>query len=237
MTNFELFFPENLYHSYVIQGDPNIIAKDLFEYFIKKKIIYRDSPDLFQNKYTTFSIDDSKVIKEWFFSKETIGNKKFCILGVDFINREAEKSLLKILEEPRQNTHFFIISPNVKFISETILSRVQLIILDEKEEDLINRSEAIKFVNASLSQRLEIIAQMIKKNDNSTDSGEIRVRALKLVNEIEREIYIKKQGQEKSFFERMALEELHKARVYLNSSGSSPKMILESLALIIEAKK
>jgi hypothetical protein len=30
------------------------------------------------------------------------------------------------------------------------------------------------------------------------------------------------------------LEELHKARIYLNSSGSSPKMILECVALVME---
>ncbi len=234
MTNFEHFFPENLYHGYIIQGDPNIIVKDLFEYFIKKKIINRDSPDLFLNKYTTFRMEDSKVVKEWFFNKETIGSKKFCIIGVDFINHEAERSLLKILEEPHSNTHFFIISPNAKFISETILSRVQLIILENEDERLDIRKVAKKFINASSPERIEIISQIIKKNSIPSEIGEIRVNALKLINEIENQIYIEKQGKVMSSLDKMTLEELHNARIYLNSSGSSPKMILECVALVME---
>lgn len=238
MTDFRNLFPDNLYHSYIIQGNPQIIVDDLKEYLIEKKIIERSSPDIFLNIYTALTIDDSKIIKNWIINKELIGNKKICIIGVEFINHESERSLLKILEEPRQNNHFFIICPNIGFISDTILSRVHSIILEDEEISLTNEkiNEVDEFINSKIFHRLEIIDRLIKQK-KLNDPGLLRAYSLKFINEIEKKIYKKNKTIMNSDYGRMIFHEFQNARLYLSNSGSSAKMILEELALIIDENK
>lgn len=37
MSHFENLFPENLYHSYIVEGDPETTSRDLIEFLKKEK--------------------------------------------------------------------------------------------------------------------------------------------------------------------------------------------------------
>ena len=62
---FEELFPENLYHSYVIEGNPEEVVYLLRVYLEERGDINKNSPDVMLNLYDAFNIEDVALeIKE-----------------------------------------------------------------------------------------------------------------------------------------------------------------------------
>ena len=231
MDVFEKLFPKDLYHSYVIEGNPQILASKLLDFLEFRGEVESKSPDVLCQTYEAFTMDDSFVVKEWHSRSGITDGKKICILATNFINREAEQTLLKIIEEPAVNTHFFIVVPDSSALLETIISRTHVIKIDNQNDKEINKI-VTKFISFSPKERVEMIASIIKENKDEENSGKLRAYAILLVNEIESIFYqkFKKDKNNKKIL--FILEELQKGRVYLSTPGASVKMILEHLALI-----
>jgi len=135
MNTFEKLFPKDLYHSYVIEGEPNETATKLLKFLEIRGEVEKGSPDVLCQNYESFTMNDVGQIKDWHSRLGITKSKKVCILATKFINREAEQALLKIIEEPAINTHFFIIVPDASLLLDTIISRVHVIKIKEKEND------------------------------------------------------------------------------------------------------
>jgi hypothetical protein len=260
MMDFAKLFPQNLYHSYVIEGDPKITGELLLQFLEKRSDAEKKGGDVLFQVYESFTMDDSGEIKNWHSRKGIGKSKKICIIATKFINREAEQTLLKIIEEPAENTHFFIIVPNASVLLDTIISRTHVIktparnafgIADARPHDSLQRvgqaggkqtssgenkdiqKEALLFISLSPKTRIDKVAVMVKENKSEESSGELRFFATSFINELENIFYQKFKkniNDEKSKF---VLDELQKARGYLSTSGASVKMILEHLALVI----
>ncbi|NLE15227.1 MAG: hypothetical protein GX626_05085 [Spirochaetales bacterium] len=75
---------------------------------------------------TTVTIAQVRAIDEWVNQTGMGSNKRFIILeAMEQANVSARNSLLKILEEPPEDTYFFLISEFPSRIMSTILSRVR----------------------------------------------------------------------------------------------------------------
>ncbi|HUC89067.1 MAG TPA: hypothetical protein VMR49_03490 [Candidatus Paceibacterota bacterium] len=231
MNIFDNLFPKNLYHSYVILGNPETAPFELLEFLKKNKYIKTQNPDIFFQIYDSFTINDSRKIKEWHSEKKTTNEKKICIIGVKFINAEAERSLLKILEEPAINNHFFIIIPNPSLLLDTILSRVHVIKTLNEDDSFKKISKEI--ILATPKDRIDIIAKIIKEYKDEESSGKLRHDATKIINEIELIIYNKWKKDKNNKESQFILGELQKGRDFLSLPGSSVKMILEHIALVL----
>ncbi len=229
--DFEKLFPESLYHSYVIEANPDGVVYSLFEFLEVRGEVNRNSPDVMISVYDSFTISDGEIIKEWHKSKPLDGKKKVCILGVKFINREAEQSLLKIIEEPNDHTHFFIVIPDSSVLLDTILSRVQLIKGIERVEDDLNLAE--NFLKLHPSKRIDLIGEIIKEYKDEEGSGGLRYKAISILNSIERIVYEDWKNDTQNDDLKFILNEIKDCRGYLNNPGSSVKMILEHIALVI----
>ena len=229
---FQSLFPKNLYHSYVLEGNPEEIAYSLRVYLEDRGEVNKQSEDLSLNLYDSFAIQDSQRIKEWYQNKPTDGKKKICIIGAKFINREAEQTLLKIIEEPTENSHFFIVVPDSSLLLGTILSRVHLIKSGEGSSD-----EELKiakdFINLNLPGRIEKVGEIIKEFKDNENSGGLRYRAISLINGMERIIYEKWKKDLDNEDLKFILGELKNCREFLSTPGASVKMILEHISLII----
>lgn len=232
---FEDLFPKDLYQSYILEGDPNPIANELLKFLEARGEIESQSPDVLCQMYESFTMDNSGQIKEWHSQLGVSKGKKVCIIATKFINREAEQALLKIIEEPGVNTHFFIVVPDSSLLLETILSRTQLIKIKspENEKDLEIQKTVKSFISSSPKDRIDIIANIIKENKDEENSGQLRYYATQLVNGIESTIYPKFKNNINDKNIKFILEELKKSREYLSTPGASVKMILEHLALVI----
>lgn len=231
MVDFTDLFPENLYHSYIVEADPNETAIPLREFFEKRGDIVAGSMDTLCQSYDSFTMDDSVFLKDWHSHKGSTDGKRICILGAKSINREAEQSLLKMLEEPAVNTHFFLVVPNALFLLETIRSRAQIVKV-VNEEDQIFIKNATKFISASPKERIDFVAEMIKEYKDDEGSGNLRFNATKLINELEKILYEKfkiKKSEDLQFI----LKELHQSREFLSTPGASVKMLLEHIALVL----
>lgn len=228
----EKLFPIDLYHSYVIEGDPNITKDELLGFLELRGEINKNSPDVICQMYESFTMDDTDQIKEWHSKLGVSNGKKVCIIATKFINREAEQSLLKIIEEPSSNTHFFIIIPDSSVLLPTIISRVHVIKTKEYQNREMNQF-VLNFLNISSAERIKKVAEIIEKNKDKENSGQLRYYATQFVNGIESEIYKKFKKDISDEKNKFILEELQKSREFLSTPGASVKMILEHLALII----
>lgn len=231
MNTFEKLFPENLYHSYVVEGDVESTTALLVEFLQNREKRDKGVPDILCQTYESFGMDNTGDIREW-HSRKGLGGKKICIIATKFINREAEQSLLKIIEEPADNAHMFIVVPDSSILLDTIISRVH-VVKNEKGENNGLKKLATSFTTLSPKGRIEVIAKIIKENKDEENSGQLRFYATAFVNELEiifHRIFKKNRSDNKA---RFILEELQKSREYLSTPGASVKMILEHLALVI----
>ena len=223
MINFETLFPENLYHSYVVEGEPDIVASQLHGYLSKQ------SSDILFQKYDSLNIADCSYIKEWHNTKGNTSGKRMCILSVKFINREAEQALLKMIEEPALDTHFFLVVPNRNNLLDTIRSRTHTIRISQDSVSKLGQ----EFLALQIKDRLEMVAKLMEAHKDDEDSGGRRYEATNLLNAIEKVIYEKLKNNKNDESVQFALGEIEKGRTYLSTPGASVKMILEHIALVI----
>jgi len=232
MNSLSDLFPENLYHSYIIEGDPTTAIPLLLSFLESRSDIGTQNPDILCQSYDSFTITDTPAIKDWHTKRGITDKKRICIIGTKFINHEAEQSLLKIIEEPQINTHLFIIVPNALLLLDTIRSRTHLVkILDS--EDSYFKKIANEFISSKPSERLETVAKIIDDNKDNENSGGLRFQATELINEIEKLIYEKFKKDKNNINTHFTLDELQKSRLYLSTPGASVKMILEHIALVL----
>ena len=230
--NFNSLFPEDLYHSYIIEGNPEEIIYSLRIYLEDRGEINKNSPDVMISLYDSFAIVDSVKIKEWYQNKPTDGKKKICIIGTKFINREAEQTLLKIIEEPTDNTHFFIVVPDSSLLLGTILSRVHLI-KNNEHNNYTGDAMAEEFIKLTPTSRINKVAEIIKEFKDNENSGGLRNRAISIINGVERITYNKWKKDLDNDDLKFILGELKNCREFLSIPGASVKMILEHISLVL----
>src|SRR5574344_890268 len=230
MKNIKDLFPEELNHSYVVEGDRDLASISIFN-FVKEK--HGDDIEVLYQTYDSFKIDDSRLIHEWHLNKSINNQKRFCIIASKYINHEAERSLLKIIEEPNENTHFFIVIPNSSNLLDTILSRVHVVRIKNENLDGEIKKEAIDFINMSLKKRFDFISQKLKSYEDK-ESAVSRSYATIFLNFIELFFYekLKNNNKDKNILE--VLEEINNKRKYLSTPGASIKMILGHIAIMLE---
>lgn len=229
MDTLSKLLPEDLYHSYIVEGNPDELPQVLRGFFEVRGDIKVNSPDVLYQIYDSFSTDDVPKIKEWHNTKGITDEKKICIIGLKFINREAEQALLKIIEEPQIGTHFFFVIPNSSVLSGTVLSRVHVIKVNGNE----NIIDSKKFLSLKPADRIEMIAEIIKEHKDNDGSGMLRFKAIELINGLEKILHEKFKLNKNDKNLHFILKELATTREYLQTPGASVKMILEHIALVL----
>ena len=232
MNDLYTLLPQNLYHSYIIEADPEATAPILLAHLKERGDIDNTNLDVLYQLYDSFTFNDCSLVKEWHSKLGVTSKSRVCIIGTKFINSEAERALLKILEEPAIRTHFFIVVPNAQVLLDTILSRAHVIRLSNTR-NIVNNKNAETFISLSANDRIEHISQIIKNNKDNENSGGLRYDAIDLINGIEKVIHDRFLKDKTNKEYRFILEELEKGRQYLGTSGASVKMILEHIALVI----
>jgi DNA polymerase III delta prime subunit len=172
---------------------------------------------------------DTSVVKEWHTNKNLGEGKKVCIISALFVNHEAQQSLLKILEEPQTESHFFLIIPNANLLLDTIRSRAHVVKLSSSG----SVKEASVFIKSSIKERLESIALLIEQEKDKEGSGSLRHNATALLSEIEKVLHSSFKQNMHDGHVQFVFSELQKGRDYLSTPGASVKMILEHIALIL----
>lgn len=244
----------NLHHAYLIEGEREAVLPKILEFVSSLKIDINANPDFVNITVDSFKIEDARNLKsfgsERSFSGEKNAKKIFIISANSFL-LEAEQSLLKIFEEPIENTHFFIVVPDTNSLLKTFVSRFYLI---KNENPNTKEDEALKFINMSLQKRIDFIKELLPKKDDEDEEVNAESnnsKALKFLNALEFSLHSKllknfsgllqpqKSGAgtfpvQNSLI--ICYEHFFKVREFLRMPGSSPKTLMESVALIIPEK-
>ncbi len=152
-----------LAHAYILEGARGVGKNELAHYFACM-LYSNDEVDLnknecrlilnddFLNVYTIYPQNKSNVItkdqilklkEEFSYTSQIKGPRVYIINDVDTMNVSSANSLLKFIEEPQNDLYGILLTTNSKKILPTILSRCQLITLNELDSDFIRR-ELIK---------------------------------------------------------------------------------------------
>lgn len=179
---------------------------------------------VFSKHYDSFKINDARNIKS--LSVEKTDRESIFIISFTHINNEAQNTLLKTIEEPRPKTTFFFIFPNSKSLLPTILSRMEIIVLNKilnTEDRKINIED---FVKMDLNERFDMIKKLTGKAKK--DGVKLNKTDLQFFLDDLEIFYIKKKPDEER---NRILETILKSRQYMNAKGSSIKMIVDNISI------
>ncbi|KKU26187.1 MAG: DNA-directed DNA polymerase, partial [Candidatus Magasanikbacteria bacterium GW2011_GWA2_46_17] len=219
---------ENNHHAYCLSGDVTDVRTYLFETLETKwGIRLKGNPDFYYRKFETMTVDDARVLKEFQGQKSfSVGDKKIFVIEASGVTDQAQNSLLKIFEEPAENTHFFLLGHCVGNLIPTLTSRLFAINLGEKSATP-DQTEALDFLKAPLPKRLALIKKLA---DDIKDERRTKTDALVLLQSIESVLYQKYRRDGKN--PDKLFEDLEMCRDYLSDRSSSVKTLLEYVALI-----
>jgi len=224
----------NLYHAYLIEGTQKEILPEILEFMKILKIKTSGNPDFYHINVDSFKIDDARNLKSLEYQKSFLDKeKKIFLISANNFLLEAQNTLLKIFEEPIENTHFFILVPNVDILLKTFVSRFYLIRTKAGLEN--EMKEAEKFIMMSIKNRIDFIKKLIIKSDDDLVIGlnlldSPRIKSLKFLNALEIILHNKflQEKSNGSYF-----QQIFKVREFINQPGSSLKSLMESIALVI----
>jgi len=232
----EHFDKNNLHHAYLIEGMYSEIVPEILKFIEILGIGIVGNPDFYHISIDSFKMEDACNLKSLSLEKGFSSNKKIFLISANNFLLEAQNTLLKMFEEPIENTHFFIITPDINILNKTLISRFYLIRTKVNlEKELI---EANKFIIMHLRDRIDFIKELIADNDDEFDddtetviSSSARSKSLKFLNALElvlHQKFILKPNISINFF-----NQIFKVRKFLSQPGSSIKTLMESLALAI----
>jgi hypothetical protein len=222
-----LIFGE-LHHFYLVEGDTNTSYEFLLE-FLKEKNIKRQNIAL-DEEYEAINMETIPTIKLYQSQKSSNEGKKIIIIRSKTINHEAEHALLKMCEEPTPDTFIFILLPSLSAVRGTLRSRAHIINMPSEigEADKL----AVNFLKCSLSDRMDMITEIIGEHKDAETSAPLRNSARELVDAITKLAH-KTYKFPYSKFDQEKLNNLISAHKLLSTSGAAVKMILEHLALVL----
>ncbi|NDE68222.1 hypothetical protein EB052_01300, partial [bacterium] len=117
-----------LHHAYVLIGKGAEMRPELFSFFKESLgVTTTANPDFYHLIKDSFLIEDSRFIKDIHSSRPFGEGKRLIVIEMNFAQHEAQNALLKVLEEPHEGTHFFIVIPSLHILLPTVRSRVMVV--------------------------------------------------------------------------------------------------------------
>lgn len=222
---------QNLHHAYCIIGNADKILKEL-ETFFKKELKFQTAgnPDFWQGTYDVMKMKDATAIIELHQNKPITGDKKIFVISANFITEEAQNRMLKLFEEPRGDTHFFLILPSTNNLLPTLASRMVIIHHHSKDGSVIDVKD---FLKSSIRERIEQIKKLM---ESITDEEKSKIEVVKFINALEVELKNKTDFSKIKKSEAKLYEQIEKIRQYSSEQSPSLKILLEYLSLALQAE-
>ena len=221
-----LIDPKNIHHSYLIEGEINSAVAGVMELLEVWEVKTSGNPDFHKTTLDVFKIADARELKGLVSNKSisSENSKRVFVLAFNQILAEAQNTLLKSIEEPSTDTHFFIITPNINNILPTVISRCEVVKVAKKsQQDFEN--EVQEFIKMSRKQRIEFLKDFIKVEAEEIDSP--KARSLKFLDELEQAL------AQDATPHKEVLSHIFGVRKYLAQPSVSVKTLMESVALAL----
>lgn len=211
-TIFEASIREPYHHAYVVEGTGTtfgILSNFLAETFDVSK---EGNSNFFRQEYELFGVDDARALR--ILALRAAAGRKIFVVSFQETTHEAQNTLLKTFEEPTPATHFFLVIPRAEMILPTLRSRMAHIALPRHVDETLARDFLAKLPH----QRILYVQKLVK--------GERWGEIAALIDSLEAAV-----SKDRTVTTRRDAVLL--VRKYWNDRGSSPKMLLEQLALAL----
>ncbi|MFA5750675.1 MAG: hypothetical protein WC898_00065 [Candidatus Paceibacterota bacterium] len=215
----------NLHHAYLIEGERDIILKEIIQFFEEAGINTVGNLDFHKIEIDNLKISDALNLRDMATKRSFEGGRKFFIFSLNSFTNEAQAVLLKMTEEPISFTHFFVIMPHISSLLPTLISRFYYI-QGKTYFDKNEKNEVENFLKMSKEKRIDFIKEIVKEKEDTDDSP--KTKANRFLDILEDTLYYKSNKKDIKYF-----EQIFNVREYIRQNGSSVKNMLESLALII----
>ena len=214
------FRNNKLHHATILSGNYGIGKSTLAYWLISKMILSQfnneelkqsnlqlirenNHPDIFilekKQDENEIKIENVRLLLDRISIKSTYGNKFILIDDINSLNINSSNAILKTLEEPFNNTYFFLINHNTSPILDTIYSRCNEIKLHLHRKDFIEilssshkelKNEELE-IYADISECsisfAEILIQLNIANINNISKENIKSILNQLVQKIEKD--------------------------------------------------
>lgn len=209
------------HHAYLISGREAETFETLKEFLVKEFDLETVSnPGFRYFKKENWGIEDSQGLLEEARLMPSGKGPKVFIMSFARATREAQNTLLKIFEEPPEDTYFFILKENTSRILPTLLSRMLVI---QSGSGTFKPGKI--FLSLSIPERLALVKELIDSEEDERIS-----QALDFISGLEKEVAVLLR-QNPSFENAEAASSVLLARRYATQSGPSLKYLLEGLSL------
>jgi len=220
-----------LHHAYGLFGERAEIKGDLHDFLQNElKFPTANNSDFWQKEFNVFKIDDSRAVYEAHLNRPVKYERKVFVILANSITRGAQNSLLKILEEPKAETVFFLILPEGIELLGTLQSRL-VISKSGASETKLNSAE--EFLEAKVGKRLQIVTKITKDIKDEKLNKSDAVCFIKNLEKVIKHNWKVQKGDKGRGANLLAVEDLEKAISYANDESPSIKVILEHLALVL----
>ncbi len=211
-----------LHHFYVIEGAEINSATELSD------ILKERSEHVRIFTYSTLGVEEAQSLRQEQNELSHDGEDQYFILSAVSVTHEAQQTLLKMFEEPKANTHFFLLMAESTAILPTVRSRAQMVRI--QSDVIAYAKEAQSFIKSSVIDRIAFIADFIKSHEDDDSSGELRLHASQFVIAL---IEVLRKDPKNLITRKDFLSDAIQMREYLDTRGASVKMILEHLAITL----
>jgi hypothetical protein len=222
----------NLHHAYLIEGEREPIILEIAQFLKTLDISTVGNPDFIQISIDNFKIDEAFDLRRMSADKGFTSKKKIFVICVNNFSQDAQNVLLKMFEDPILDTHFFLVVPDVNIILKTLYSRLYFI--SAREGLLDEKKDAEKFLSISPSERINFLKEFLVDEEEVDENGNelialdsARSRSIKFLNAVESVLL------SKSMLDTGNFEHIFNAREFLRMPGSSTKILMESIALVL----
>lgn len=213
--------PNHLHHAYICRGSQTVWKQELRDFFDTKM----SEMTWIDYQYEKLGIDEVRELRE-ILSEKTTG--RFIVIDAERFTPDAQNAFLKLLEEPAENTHIFILIPPQVFILETVQSRTIELMQTGAVQNTI--SPIKEFLFSSIGTRLDKIENLIKERgkDETLQSYEVH----QFLDQLESGLYSvfskKHSLQYAEYF-----EVIRDARGWAMQTGFPMKNIVEYVAMVL----
>ncbi len=154
----KFIFPSTI----IISNNTSQVTNYINEVLISLDHSIENNPDIYNiNEYTIEKIRD---IKNFLSKKPFSHNSKIVtIIDAHKLNKESQNALLKTLEEPGKDNYIILTTDNTSSLLPTILSRCQLIKINNKE---IDKQASLLTISTDISKNFLISEDLAKDKDS-----------------------------------------------------------------------
>ena len=209
----------------IVEGDKDQVFGLVKDFLNKSGVNYVGNPDVCIEEFSTFTVGNAETLVERSNLMSHSNSKTFDIFYCSSMTPEAMNKILKLFEDPKKDKHFILVVPRKTDILPTLLSRATVLTLEGNKID----ENAEKFMSMDIASRFEFVVELLDKFEDDEDTGAKRDSIVRMLDSIE--IILNQSGGVASNLNSLKL--VSKYKDYLRLRGSSPKMLLEHLALIL----